>query len=114
MGMTSEYIPLPARAQAFSVKQEGRVVADVIVRIVMIRREHHQYGIRTVLVLHAPDHRRNVQTRRGIVEHELLPSLAVVRDDVAAPVDADKKLMQTLVRVLAANFLALDAEDQKI
>jgi len=75
--------------------------------------EHEQNGIRVVAVLTGPHQRRDVDTERWMVEHDLGAVFAIVHRHRYAARDADEELIALAVSVLTAHLAARHVMDEK-
>ena len=94
--------------------QEFGVVPDIAGWVVSIGGEHQHHGVLAVFVLDGPNHGRQMEADGGAVEHELLAVGAIIGHHVTASMNADQKLVQRAMRVLAADLFAGDVVDQEV
>src|SRR5262245_35249368 len=78
--------------------------SNVVLWIVVFRREDEQDRVVRVAVLRAPDQRRHEHTNVGTIQCHFAPMTAIVEKQVARAVEANDELVAFLMRMLPANF----------
>lgn len=90
------------------------VVANVVLRIVGMRCQHHQHGVGRKPMLDCPDHRRHVQAEIRTIEKKLGALSSIIHNYGAASAYADEELMAFAMGMLSPNLLTGHFEDDKI
>jgi hypothetical protein len=94
--------------------QKRIVLANIVVRIIEFRRKYEQRGVRTVLPLPAPDHRRKVNADARLVQHHFAPRCSIVDRYAALSVSTDQKLVTSFVGVFSTDFPRWNPGNDKI
>ncbi len=92
---------------------EFGVVANVILGLINIGRQHQQHGVGGVTILRGPNHGRQMDADAGRIEHDFLTLPAVVGDDVAFAVGAHQELMARAMGMFPAHFPRRHVEYQE-
>jgi hypothetical protein len=90
------------------------VVADVVVRIIIVGCEDEKERVRRVPRVGRPDHRRKIQAQVRTVEDDLRVSASVVDAHPTVASGANQELMAQAVRVLAPDVLPRHVEDHEV
>src|SRR5690348_4508381 len=95
-------------------RRELVVIADIVVRAIQVGRKHEKHGVRAVLVVDPPYHRRNMYSDRRAVERHFVSHVSIVQGDGAGAPQANQELVQGLVGVLTPYLAARHVEHNEV